>query len=452
MITDQRNIAEDDNMTRGQRYLLFLRKTAASEAGFLLFAVAAGFVFSYIYQIMMGRLLGPEDFGSLGALYAIFLITGLFGQALMQAIATNIAEIKARHDETVAIGSFLKLSIKLAVICLLITIACLAASVPITHFFHLDSVVPVVLLVFSILASLLLNILLGMQQGLARFRHVGITGYLTPQVLKLVLGVVLVYISWGLLGAIGVLVVSSGLAIIVGMFIGRGSMNTGFRKAAGQPLKLGPVLFPTLVLAVFLALPSNIDIMLVKHYFPGTEAGMYTAMATLGKVVYFLPMAVSFVLLPKATEASTLGQDARPLLFKCLGLVLFLSGLVVLVYWLFPDILIILFGDSYAGALSMVSLYAVAMLFFSLNIVLMHYCLAIRQMRMMFLVDLITLAEVLAIVLQHETLTQVIWVIFFGNLTIFTIGLPYLATRKPAVSVRENYARKDKEYLYLAQE
>jgi O-antigen/teichoic acid export membrane protein len=452
MITDQRNMAEDDNMTRGRRYLTWLRKTAASEAGFLLLTVAAGFVFSYIYQIMMGRLLGPEDFGSLGALYAIFLITGLFGQALMQAIATNVAEIKARRDEAVAIGSFLRLSVKLAVICLLFTIACLAVSGPITHFFHLDSVAPVVLLVFSIFASLLLNILLGMQQGLSRFRHVGITGYLTPQVLKLVLGVVLVYISFGLLGAIGVLAASSGLAIIVGVFIGRGSLDAGLRQRAGQPMKLGHVLFPTLVLAVFLALPSNIDVMLVKHYFPGTEAGMYAAMATLGKVVYFLPMAVSFVLLPRATEACALGRDARPLLLRCLGLVLFLSGAVVLVYWFCPDILTMMFGDSYAGALSMVSLYALAMLLFSLNVVLMHYSLAIRQMRLMLLVDLITLAEVLAIVFQHDTLTRVIWIIFYGNLVILTIGLPYLAARKTAVSARESYACKDKKYMYLAQE
>jgi O-antigen/teichoic acid export membrane protein len=450
MITDQKYTGKDSGMIMGRRYLFSLRKTAFSEAGFLLGAMAAGFVFSYIYQIMMGRLLGPEDFGSLGALYAVFLITGLFGQALMQAIATGIAAIKVRYGGPVAIGSFLKLSVKLAFICLLLTVACLAASVPIAHFFNLDSVAPVVLLVLAVFASLLLSIFLGMQQGLARFRHVGVTGYLVPQVLKLGFGVLLVYISFGLLGAIGVLLASSGLAIIIGVFIGRGSLDTGLRQRAGQTMRLGPVLFPASVLAVFLALPSNVDIMLVKHYFPGSEAGAYTAVATLGKVVYFLPLAVSFVLLPRATEAGTLGRDTRPLLFKYAGLVLFLSGLVALLYWLFPGILTLFFGNAYAGARSLVSLYAAAMLLFSLNIVLMHYCLALRQLRLMLLVDLITLAEVLAIVFQHETLARVIWILFFGNFIILAIGLPYLATRRPAAAPKANYVRDNEEYSYLA--
>jgi len=47
--------------------------------------------------------------------------------------------------------------------------------------------------------------------------------------------------------------------------------------------------------------------MLVTHFFSAGQAGIYNAAATLGKVVIFLPMAVSFVMLPKVAKNHALG-------------------------------------------------------------------------------------------------------------------------------------------------
>jgi len=47
----------------------------------------------------MGRSLGPEAFGILGALFAIFYIACLVGQALKGAIATRVAEVRAQAGE-----------------------------------------------------------------------------------------------------------------------------------------------------------------------------------------------------------------------------------------------------------------------------------------------------------------------------------------------------------------
>lgn len=57
----------------------------------------------------MGRALGPEVFGILGSLVAMFYIACLVGQALREAIACNVAEIKARDGEAAAVGTYVKL-------------------------------------------------------------------------------------------------------------------------------------------------------------------------------------------------------------------------------------------------------------------------------------------------------------------------------------------------------
>jgi len=194
-------------------------------------------------------------------------------------------------------------------------------------------------LAFSLFTALVLDVVLGLQQGLQKFRALGISGYLTSQGLKVVLGVGFVLVGWGLSGAVGALFASTAIATVVGLVLVRKPL-AGRAKGPGQHSGgIGPILLPTLILAIFLSMPTSIDVLLVTHYFGGEEAGLYNAMATVGKVVIFLPMAVSFILLPKATEANTLGRDTRKILYRSLGLVFLLSDSVVLVCLFFPILL-----------------------------------------------------------------------------------------------------------------
>jgi len=195
--------------------------------------------------------------------------------------------------------------------------------------------------------------------------------------------------------------------------------------------RLGPILVPTLILSVFLALPTSVDVMLVTHYFGATESGLYNAAATLGKIVFYLPVGVSFMLLPRAAERRVQGVIPRKMLMQSLAYAFVLSGGVALAYLMFADVIIGIFlGSAYAAAADLVSSYAVPMLLFSLNFVLMHYSLAIRRTGPMLLAAIVTLAETAAIVLVHQSLSQVIWIMVFGNLSIFALCFPYLAVRK----------------------
>ena len=406
-----------------------LKRNLKSDTGFLLTATITGHAFSYLYLISMGRVLGPETFGILGALFAIFLITCLFGQAMMQAIATNIAEVKAKAGELAAVSAFIKLGIKLSLLCLLPTLFFIAASGPIASFFHLTSTGPVIILAFSLFTALILDVILGLQQGLQKFRQLGITGYFTSQGSKLVFGVIFVWIGWGLMGAVGALLASTAIATILGLALVRKKLASAHNPGS-YSLKLGPILIPTLILAVFMAMPASADVMLVTHFFGGKEAGLYTAVATIGKVVIFLPMAVSFVLLPKATESHALGQGTRNILLRSLALVLILSGGVTLICWVFPETIVrLFFGEVYIEAASLVGWYAGTMLLFSLNVVLIHYSLAVRNLRLMLLADAVTLAQVMTILLVHESLSQIILILAGGNLLILLVSLPYLLFR-----------------------
>ena len=56
-------------------------------------------IFNYIYQVYMGRALGPEEYGVFGALFAIFYMIGIISQTLgtstTQFVSKFVGEGKA---------------------------------------------------------------------------------------------------------------------------------------------------------------------------------------------------------------------------------------------------------------------------------------------------------------------------------------------------------------------
>lgn len=411
--------------------LLALKESFVSQTGFLFIATLVGYIFGYLYLIFMGRALSPEDFGIFGALAAIFYIACLVGQSLRQAIATRVAEIKAKAGESAAVGTYVKLGAKLCLLCLLPALFFIFGSRNIASFFHLSSNSSIIVLGLSLSTALILEIVMGLLQGLQNFSGLGISGYMVSQGLKFLLGITFVWVGWDLLGAVGALLASTTIAIAAGLILIRKPLANRINKEIKYSSKLYPIVVPTLILAVFIAMPTSIDVMLVTHFFSATKAGIYNATAILGKVVIFLPIAVSLVLLPKATENQALGLNSNNILRKSLLLASLLSGILVLAYWLFPGIIIkVFFGEAYLEAINLVGWYGIAMLLFSLNFVLINYSLAIRNLKLMLLADLITLTEVVAIVLIHRSLTQIILILLFGNLLLLLLISWSLAASK----------------------
>lgn len=407
-----------------------LKEVLASPTGYLVITTTIGYAFGYLYLVFMGRALGPQVFGVLGSLVAIFYIACLVGQALREAIASNIAERKAQDGEAAAIAMFKKLGVRIALLCLLPTLGLIAASGQIASFFHLTSVTPVLILAFALFTALILDILLGLLQGLQMFKGLGIAGYVISQGLKLIFGVAFVWAGWSLNGAMGALLASTALAIGVTLAY-RWRQLTARTSEEVYRTNLGSVIAPALILAVFMAVPTSVDVILVTHFFSATDAGLYNAVATLGKVVMFLPMAVSFVLLPRAIERHTSGLSTKNILLQSLFYALVLSGGVTILYWFASDPIIkLFFGATYIEAGKLIGWYGLAMLFFSLNFVLIHYSLAIRKVGPMLLAATITLCQVAAMVLMHQSLSQVILILLFGNLLILLCNLILLVVPK----------------------
>ena len=186
---------------------------------------------------------------------------------------------------------------------------------------------------------------------------------------------------------------------------------------------------------------SNTDILLVKHFFTPESAGLYAAVALVGRVVYFASWMVVSAMFPISAgakqEESTKNILAVPILF-----VLTLTGGFILVLSAFPEVVLhLVFGRMFtagAGLDSLLALYAATAGIYSLSVVLIAYEMSRKIANTGWWQLAFSAAIVTGIYLFHATLRDVILVqLVFMLALLAVVALPFLRRTPPALRQQE---------------
>lgn len=370
---------------------------------------------NFFYQMFIGRILKPDEFGVFGSLFALFYIMGILGQGITISTAKFTSKLVGEGKE---IGGFFKeLFKRVSFLSLAIFLPLLAVAPLVASFLRIESALLVVIVALNFLFTLPLSVNMGFLQGLERFKLLG--GYQIGQSLfKAICGMILVIAGYGVLGAIGALAVASFL-ILISSFLSLGSLF--FAEVKQNPgFNFNPFYkysFSSLLFSICFAVPANVDVIFVKAFFTEQEAGLYTATSVLGKVLIFLPIGVCTVLFPKVSRAHAENVSDAFLLKKALMYSVSLVGMLTFIYWFFPSHVIkLVFGLHYAGAFYLVRWYGLAMFFFSLCIVVLNYYLARTEVKFVRFFVGFTVLEIALIWVFHSTMIQIIWIVLGINL------------------------------------
>jgi len=388
-------------------------------------ASMTGCGFSYLYQIYVGRALGPEGYGAFGSLFAIFYLLSVFSGAVQAGGARFISKYQATGEKD-KIGSFLYGMMKKAALLggagFLVFVL---ISSGIASFLKIDSSQQVVILGTVILFSFLTPATMGALQGLQRFYLFALLGAMTMG-LKLVYGFVLVNQGYGVSGALGAVTLATFTTFAVSVLFLLPLLRSGRRGNGHNFRELYLYSVPALLVMMCLAFPSNLDVILAKHFFEGQEAGLYTAASVMGKIVLFLPGAVAAVMFPKAAEMSILGKSTMKLLNRSLIYTGLLSGAAAATFVIFPDLVGTIFGKTYLGAASIAGIYVVAMAVFSLTWIVAQYCLAVNDLRYTYLLVAFTAVEFLVLAFLHGSVLRMAEILLAVNLLLFVFSYLYV--------------------------
>ena len=374
---------------------MLARAREQSGALFLLVATTVANVLAYGYQVVQARLLRPEEYAALTALFGILILESVSSQVIQSATATLAARYRARSEEE-ALHAFVRrwsvrigggaAALGLAVVALSPFLAGLLALPPFS--FALVGV--------SLFFALVFTFAIGLLQGLARFVWMG-CALIVQAGSRLLIGVGFVLLGFGVDGAF----TGASAAILVSLLVAAVPLLPLLRAARGSTaeVELGAAetrffALAAVVLLAYAAL-TNVDAVLVRSILSPDQAGAYAGAITMGKVVLFAPIAVGFILLERTASAHAKGEDTDRMLFLALGFVVATSGLVALAYLAIPDVLVpIVVGSQYPDTARIVGTYGLAALANALLNLWIAYFIGRGEMRVGLLLALAVAAEV----------------------------------------------------------
>jgi O-antigen/teichoic acid export membrane protein len=154
---------------------------------------------------------------------------------------------------------------------------------------------------------------------------------------------------------------------------------------------------------------NNSDVMLVKHYFGSADAGLYASLALIGRVVYFVAWMFVMLLLPKVLQLQKEGKPTKPILIKYVFYIVGLSISIIFATTVFPETVVyLMFGKAYLPIAFLLWKYALATSIFAVANIFAYYFLSISKYLPVVISGVLGLLQIVLIVLYHNTLEQVV--------------------------------------------
>lgn len=284
-------------------------------------ARAAFLISSYAIHITMAYYLAdPRDYGTLGVIISMITMARVFlSTGLPQATSRFIAQDEAHAD------AIFSRALKLQFICAGIVTAFYIGGIPVWTFLLNDNSLTEYILWSALLIPLMgiYQIYLSYLNGKRQFgRQAFFIGLYS--VGRFVAAFILVLLGMKILGVIFGFIISAFLVMVLIIF----STKTGRDDYEFDGRRLIHFAIPVVLFSVGISFLLNLDILLLKHFFPDSPMiGYYAGSMNLGKAPYFLFLAFSVTVLPMVAKALSENdiEKARGLVTKNLSRLLFLS-------------------------------------------------------------------------------------------------------------------------------
>lgn len=304
-------------------------------------------VLQLIFVIVVGRSLSAEQFGLFNFSVTLAMIVGqLAGLGWPQLIVRLISEYSTGKKNGLLAGSLYSATFISIASSSLAALGMVAVS-----FFFSGEIALAILFSAALTPTFSMRILFRQSLMAMGKQRVGLfleNGL--PQALVIIVSLIIVYQRFDI--ALFWLMIGSTVSSIIGCIWVFRSIDRGETPSYMCSQWMGLAL-PLVVLSVVRPLLSRVDVLLIAPLAGFEEAGLYAVAQRLALLTAFLPTAISAATLATIGRAYHSGETS--VLRRTVHYAILLSGLsgvvVTFVYFLFSDkIVLLLFGNEYAGS------------------------------------------------------------------------------------------------------
>ncbi len=396
-------------------------------------------LFNLLYHFFMVRNLTPVDYGQLNTLMALFMLITVPANTV-QTTLTRFISVFYAESQTQRTQDFLKHFLLVAVVVAFFFFLAIAlGSSFLSSFLQISSKGSILLTGVILFFAMVTPIPYGGLQGLQKFGLLAFNLILNGG-LKLLLGILLVAGGWGVLGAMGAIAIAYFVTTLLSLLLMGFSIRRKEEKVYSQTKTTDNesssisdayrYFFPVGITLLCFMVLTQIDVILVKHLFSPIEAGYYSIAQMVGKMILFLPLPVVMVMFPKVSLLDAQRKKTLPVLIRSLIIAGAFCILGILISHLFPErITQMLTGKVYPDCSPLIRIFSINMTLFSLTFILLYYHLATRRNFFLYPLSLLTVIQVGAIALFHETMIQVLYIV--GAVAFCLLGVQFYLAYRP---------------------
>ena len=398
-----------------------LSGTAISGTFIVTIGVFIGSVFSYFLQLFLGRKLSLDDFGIFNTLLSFSYILGVFGVALSTSIVKKVSSLCAKDSFDILTKLFWNLSLVAVGLGFALFFILFGFRAQMSQFFNIPDLNIIVFFAGFMGLTFLSVIPRAYLQGLLRFKALAFFGVFSS-FLRMLIPSVFVLVGY----SVSFVFLGMSFAVLISFFIAVLLLRESFDSFKDIRLVdhykgiltfLGPLIF----MQIGLTLLNNMDVIFVKHFFSGDQAGIYSGLVTVGKVLLFGTSSVATVMFPQISADFTRGESPKKKLggFLAVQLLLVVCGTVFFVS--FPKfITLLMFGEKYLPAVMYLPRFSIFMAFYVLINFFVLFFMAVGKYLPVLFLGVGALLQVSLIWFFHDSLGSIV------NVNIFVTGLVLL--------------------------
>jgi O-antigen/teichoic acid export membrane protein len=386
-------------------------------------------ILNYIFHFIMGRMLGPADYGILAFLTSIIYIFSVPTSAIQTLAARHTTRFNVKSEYGKIKGMIKQMTLEATLLAAILFVIFIifafifAESIGVSFFL-------LALTGLYLFGAFLSPIGTGVLQGSKKFSEWGWNSILNS-LIKIVLAVVLVLTGFRVYGPIiGFFFGAMISFVLVFPYI----KNILDSKEVKEKITIISRENFSLLSAVFIiTLMYSLDIILVKIFFSPELVGKYAVASMIGKMIFFGTASITNAMFPISSERFfSEDKKSQNLIGRTFGVIFVLCAIATIALFVFPEIIIqLLFGKAYVSISGIMFYLSIAFSFLSLTNTWILYKISISQFRIRHAGILILLLglQIWLLINYNQSLQSFSWAFMLSSAITFIISIVLIRGR-----------------------
>jgi len=397
-----------------QKTLALLKRTVNHElvtGSFLIFVgTMAANVLAFVFNFILLHKLTVGDYGTYSSLVALLTLAGIPSQALIPVIVQFATNYFSHKEEGKAVQFYFSTFKAISLVGFGFFLGFWLFSGSLSGFLHISNPLLLVFVGGLVFLSYLTIVNTAYLQSLLKFGFQSLTQVLSS-VIKVTLGTILLFMGFKIIGSLWTLVIAFLGSLLISFIPLQFLFSKKTEKIKISWTEIVKYAVPTMIAVLALTSLTSTDVILVKHFFTGELAGVYSGFALIGKIIFYFTYPIPLVMFPLVIKRVNNNEKFHNLFFLALIIVIIPSAALTGLYFLFPQFLIhYVANEKYLPYASLLGWMGLFLTLFSIINVMVLFFLSLKKTNVVYFVGVGALAQIIGILLFHTTLFEVIMV------------------------------------------